>query len=89
MPTRWTLRLRTPAAAPRAATPGQLHGLACALLEGAGADHNHQTKPFAVSPLLTTDPTTQLTELRIGWLDDQHPCDLTPLARTRVRLGSQ
>ncbi|MFF4652618.1 CRISPR system precrRNA processing endoribonuclease RAMP protein Cas6 [Streptomyces sp. NPDC001380] len=88
MPARWTLRLHTPSPT-RPATPAQLHGLACALLEGAGADHAAQHKPFAVSPLLGADPSAGETELCLGWLDDSRAPDLEVLTGHRLRLGSQ
>lgn len=39
-------------------TPHQLHGLACTLLEGEGADHTGQDKPWTVWPLRVATPAT-------------------------------
>ncbi|MFF7976832.1 CRISPR system precrRNA processing endoribonuclease RAMP protein Cas6 [Streptomyces sp. NPDC007905] len=88
MPVRWTVRLHSPKAA-RHATPAQLHGLACALFEGAGADHTSQHKPFSTSPLLAADPRRGIAELCIGWLDDRTHPPLDVLVGHRIRLGSQ
>ncbi|MGW4031661.1 CRISPR system precrRNA processing endoribonuclease RAMP protein Cas6 [Streptomyces sp. NPDC004838] len=89
MPTTWTLRLRLTGASPYPPTPGQLNGLACSVTEHPGSDHTAQTKPFSISPLFhdTTDPTHHHWFLRIGWLDDTHPLDLTHLPGQRLRLG--
>ena len=56
MPHQWRLLLQpsSPAYTPRV-TPAQLHGLACALFEGAGTDHHRQNKPFRVTPLIHAD----------------------------------
>ncbi|ODA69273.1 CRISPR system precrRNA processing endoribonuclease RAMP protein Cas6 [Streptomyces sp. AVP053U2] len=87
MPARWTLTLtaETPI---RPATPAQLHGLACTLFEGTGADHTSQHKPFTVSPLLN-GPDPHTADLCLGWLDDTHPPPPTLPTTHRIRLGSQ
>ncbi|MFC8797293.1 CRISPR system precrRNA processing endoribonuclease RAMP protein Cas6 [Promicromonospora sp. NPDC057138] len=68
-------------------TPTQLHGLACALFESAGADHTALVKPFSVAPLLATPGNRAL--LTIGWLDDVRPPGLESITGRDVRLGSQ
>ncbi|MER6274451.1 CRISPR system precrRNA processing endoribonuclease RAMP protein Cas6 [Streptomyces sp900105755] len=88
MPVRWTIRLHAPTAA-RHATPAQLHGLACALFEGAGADHTSQHKPFSTSPLLAVDQRQGITELCVGWMDDRTIPPLDVLIGHQVRLGPQ
>ncbi|WP_405526738.1 CRISPR system precrRNA processing endoribonuclease RAMP protein Cas6 [Streptomyces canus] len=87
MPARWTLTLtcQTPI---RPATPAQLHGLACTLFEGTGADHTSHNKPFTVSPLLN-GPDPHTAELCLGWLDDTNPPPPTLPTTHRIRLGSQ
>jgi CRISPR-associated endoribonuclease Cas6 len=89
MPARWTLTLRAERpSAERPATPAQLHGLAAALLEGAGADHHAQHKPYSVSPLMAAGRSGTAV-LRLGWLPDSPRLDLAALTGLRVRLGSQ
>ncbi|WP_051745176.1 CRISPR system precrRNA processing endoribonuclease RAMP protein Cas6 [Streptomyces yerevanensis] len=93
MPTRWTLALTADRPdAEQPVTPAQLHGLAALLLEGTGADHHAQHKPYTVSPLLAT-PSPQSGRpgalLRLGWLPDTPRPDLTRLTGRTVRLGSQ
>jgi CRISPR-associated endoribonuclease Cas6 len=87
MPARWTLTL-TAQAPVRPATPAQLHGLACTLFEGIGADHTSQLKPFTVSPVLD-GPTPRTAELCLGWLDDTNPPPPTFPTTQRIRLGPQ
>ncbi|MFC7811766.1 CRISPR system precrRNA processing endoribonuclease RAMP protein Cas6 [Streptomyces olivaceus] len=87
MPARWTLTL-TSQHPIRPATPAQLHGLACTLFEGAGADHTSQRKPFTISPLLN-GPTPHTAELCLGWLDDTNPPPPTLPTTDHIRLGSQ
>lgn len=88
MPVRWTIRLHTTSTA-RYATPAQINGLACALFEGAGADHSSQNKPFSVSPLLAADTRRGVIELCAGWMDDYTIPPLDVLVGHRIRLGSQ
>ncbi|MER5182584.1 CRISPR system precrRNA processing endoribonuclease RAMP protein Cas6 [Streptomyces sp. NPDC002896] len=89
MPARWTLTLRAERpSVERAVTPAQLHGLTATLLEGAGADHHAQHKPYSVSPLLAADRTGRAI-LRLGWLQDSPRPDLVALTGLRVRLGAQ
>ncbi|MFG3384007.1 CRISPR system precrRNA processing endoribonuclease RAMP protein Cas6 [Streptomyces sp. NPDC047999] len=87
MPARWTLTL-TAEQPIRPATPAQLHGLACTLFEGFGADHTSQTKPFAISPLLN-NPDRHTADLCLGWLDDTNPPPPDLATTHRIRLGSQ
>ncbi|MFF3409368.1 CRISPR system precrRNA processing endoribonuclease RAMP protein Cas6 [Streptomyces sp. NPDC002742] len=87
MPTTWTLRLHHPSPSPYPVTPVQLNGLACTLTEHPDSDHTAQTKPFSVSPLFQDNSTTDHRILRIGWLDDGNPLDLTHLPGQRIRLG--
>jgi CRISPR-associated endoribonuclease Cas6 len=82
-------------------TPHQLHGLACTLLEGVGADHNGQDKPWTVWPLraagpTTSDPAAPLLSapsvplvLRLTWLPDDQPPPVSGLLPDQVRLGSR
>ncbi|CAL9381139.1 CRISPR system precrRNA processing endoribonuclease RAMP protein Cas6 [Streptomyces cellulosae] len=89
MPTRWTLRLHSDPT-PRYATPQQLHGLACALFEGAGADHTGQSKSFTTSPLLAGgQPSARFAELCLGWLDDTRVPAVEALTGRNIRLGAQ
>lgn len=94
MPHQWRLLLQpsSPAYTPRV-TPAQLHGLACALFEGAGADHHRQNKPFRVTPLIHADEgdgdPPSLAALHLGWLDDHTVPAMEKLTGTRVRLGAQ
>lgn len=71
----------------------QLHGLACALLEGAGADHEAQVKPFSVAPLLEAPDLPGHAFLRLGWLDDARVAGLRDHALDQIggalRTGSQ
>lgn len=79
MPTRWALTLRRERpSVERSVTPEQLHGLTAALLEGAGADHHAQHKPYLVSPLMAADRSGTAV-LRIGWLQDSLHPDLAAL----------
>lgn len=89
MPARWTLTLfaERPDTG-RAVSPAQLHGLAATLLEGAGADHRAQNKPYAITPLMATGEPGTAT-LRIGWLQDTPRPDLSLLIGQQVRLGAQ
>lgn len=87
MPVRWTLTLTSDHPV-RPASPAQLHGLACTLFEGSGADHTSQQKPFTVSPLLN-GPTPHTAELCLGWLDDTNPPPSSLPTSDRIRLGSQ
>ena len=64
-------------------TPDQLHGLACAVLEGEGAEHTAGVKDFTVWPL-REEPAGQI--LRITLLPDED-CRGRPI-RTPLRLGS-
>ncbi|GAA3916529.1 hypothetical protein GCM10023084_79640 [Streptomyces lacrimifluminis] len=90
MPTRWQLLLR-PADPTRTTQvpPAQLHGLACALLEGTTADHYSQTKPFSITPLVEVPQHPGHATLVLGWLDDRTTPPLDTLRGERVRLGSQ
>jgi CRISPR-associated endoribonuclease Cas6 len=65
-------------------TPDQLHGLACALLEGDGVDHDSGIKPFTVWPL-RQDPDGQVLRLTLLGNDDQSGRPIPD----RMRLGSQ
>jgi CRISPR-associated endoribonuclease Cas6 len=87
MPTTWTLRLHLPSPSPYAVTPAQLNGLACSLTEAPDSDHAAQTKPFSISPLFHDGSTADHRILRIGWLDDETPLDLTRLRGQRIRVG--
>jgi CRISPR-associated endoribonuclease Cas6 len=90
MPYQWRLLLQPSSATfQRQVTPAQLHGLTCALLEDAGADHHGQHKPFSVTPLLQAPEDAHLAELRLGWLDDEAVPPLEKLTGDRVRLGAQ
>lgn len=89
MPTRWHLHLAAERPSERPVPPAQLHGLAASLLEGQGSDHNAQQKPYSVSPLLASDRRPGMAVLRLGWLTDGCPLDLTALAGKRLRLGHQ
>lgn len=90
MPTRWQLLLHpTDPTRPTRVPPAQLHGLACRLLEGAGADHFAQTKPFSVTPLVEAPKAPGQAILALGWLDDQTTPPLDTLQGEQVRLGSQ
>lgn len=90
MPSRWKLLLR-PHDTTRTTQvpPTQLHGLACAILERAGADHTAQTKPFSVAPLFAAPDNSGRALLQLGWLDDGNPPGLDRLVGREVRLGSQ
>lgn len=71
-------------------TADRLHGLACALLEGEGADHTAGAKPFTVWPLRSTAPgrsglPAQLL-LRLNWLPDT-PVPANHQRRPELRLG--
>ncbi|MGV9921954.1 CRISPR system precrRNA processing endoribonuclease RAMP protein Cas6 [Streptomyces cellulosae] len=74
---------------PSRVTPAQLHGLACALLEGAGADHHGQTKPFSITPLLQAPHAPGHALLTLGWLDDQTVPPLEKRVGEQVRIGAQ
>ncbi|MGC5234464.1 CRISPR system precrRNA processing endoribonuclease RAMP protein Cas6 [Streptomyces albogriseolus] len=87
MPTLWTLRLHHDSASPYPVSPAQLHGLACKLLETPETDHTAQAKPFTISPLFEDPTHPSLRHLRLGWLADDHPLDLSPLRGQRLRLG--
>ncbi|MGW2320088.1 CRISPR system precrRNA processing endoribonuclease RAMP protein Cas6 [Streptomyces sp. NPDC001680] len=91
MPARWTLLLQAERPdAERPVLPAQLHGLAAHLLEGAGANHHAQHKPYTVSPLLAAPgPRGDTALLRLGWLPDTPRPDFTRLTGARVRLGAQ
>jgi CRISPR-associated endoribonuclease Cas6 len=91
MPTRWTLLLQAERPdAERPVSAAQLHGLAAHLLEGSGANHHAQHKPYAISPLLAAPgPSGANALLRLGWLPDTPRPDFTRLTRARVRLGAQ
>jgi CRISPR-associated endoribonuclease Cas6 len=89
MPARWTLTLRAERPTARTAvTPAQLHGLAATLLEGTGADHHAQHKPYTVTPLMATAQPATAT-LRLGWLQDTPRPHLTTVIGQRIRLGAQ
>lgn len=92
MPHQWRLLLQpsSPGYTPRV-TPAQLYGLACALFEGAGADHHRQNKPFRVTPLVHADDADapDMAELNLSWLDDREVPAVEKLRGTRVRLGAQ
>ncbi|MEV3952784.1 CRISPR system precrRNA processing endoribonuclease RAMP protein Cas6 [Streptomyces albogriseolus] len=90
MPTRWQFLLR-PTERTRTAPvpPAQLHGLACRLLEGAGAEHHGQIKPFAVLPLMEAPHVPGHALLGLGWLDDFAVPPLEKLVGEHIRLGSQ
>lgn len=75
-------------------TPHQLHGLACSLLEGEGADHTGQDKPWTVWPLRAAGVGDKGTAsvallLRLTWLPDDDPPLLAHPLPDRVRLGSR
>ncbi|MGW0084534.1 CRISPR system precrRNA processing endoribonuclease RAMP protein Cas6 [Streptomyces sp. NPDC003393] len=73
----------------RAWTPStrQLHGLACNLLEGEGADHTAQTKTFTVQPPTPAhEPSTRL-HLRASWYGTT-PVPEHALTTRLVRLGN-
>lgn len=90
MPQRWHLLLHPEHATRRQrATPAHLHGLACHLLEGAGADHHRQTKPFSVTPLVEATGAPRCATFTLGWLDDRTIPPLEKLVGEPVRLGSQ
>ncbi|MDT9692643.1 CRISPR system precrRNA processing endoribonuclease RAMP protein Cas6 [Streptomyces sp. P9(2023)] len=89
MPTTWHLHLRAERPVERQVTPAQLHGLACALLEGLGADHHGQTKPFSVTPLMQAPHAPGHALLTLGWLDDRTVPPLQKRAGEQVRLGGQ
>ncbi|MET7765233.1 CRISPR system precrRNA processing endoribonuclease RAMP protein Cas6 [Streptomyces sp. NPDC005393] len=90
MPRRWHLLLRPDdGTRPSRITPAQLHGLACALLEGAGADHHGQTKPFSITPLLQAPQAPGYALLTLGWLDDQTVPALEKRVGEQVRFGGQ
>ncbi|WP_411574817.1 CRISPR system precrRNA processing endoribonuclease RAMP protein Cas6 [Streptomyces fradiae] len=90
MPQRWRLLLR-PDDDTRASriAPAQLHGLACTLLEGGGADHHGQTKPFSITPLVQAPHLPGHALLTLGWLDDTTMPPLRNLPGERIRLGGQ
>jgi hypothetical protein len=67
MPTLIELRLK--ATWPVRPDTRQLHGLACALFEGDGADHEGHDKPFAVWPLSPGGAPDEW-EWRAAWLPD-------------------
>jgi CRISPR-associated endoribonuclease Cas6 len=87
MPTLIEAQLR----AERALRPDtrQLHGLACALFEGAGAaGHDGQEKPFAVWPLLPAPgPPDQAWAFCAAWLAAGPP-PAGVVAPAQIRLGS-
>jgi hypothetical protein len=65
----------------------QLHGLACALFEGEGADHFGHEKPFAVWPVASAPAgSAHEWEWRAAWLPDQLP-PANALAPDQLRLG--
>ncbi|WP_217130045.1 CRISPR system precrRNA processing endoribonuclease RAMP protein Cas6 [Streptomyces sp. AC558_RSS880] len=90
MPQRWHLLLRPDQATRRKhVLPAHLHGLACQLLEGAGADHHGQVKPFSVTPLVEAPDAPGCAAFTLGWLDDRTMPPLEKLVGEQVRLGSQ
>ena len=78
-------------------TPHQLHGLACTLLEGDGADHTGQNKPWTVWPLRAApastvrsrEPGREPLVLRMTWLPDDDPPLVAGALPDQVRLGSR
>jgi hypothetical protein len=65
----------------------QLHGLACALFEGEGADHLGQDKPFSIWPLRQAPPgAAHDWELHAAWLRPGPP-PATVLTPETLRLG--
>jgi hypothetical protein len=60
----------------------QLHGLACALFEGDGAEHFGPDKPFAVWPVRpAADDSAHDWDWRAAWLPGELPPDAaSPLA---------
>lgn len=65
----------------------QLHGLACALFEGEGADHLGQDKPFAIWPLYQAPPgSVHEWEVRAAWLRAGPP-PATVITPEKIRLG--
>lgn len=85
MPTAIDLDLR--ARSKVSALPDRLHGMACALFEGSGADHTAEDKPFTVWPLRKDDPDDDRWLLRLNWLPDDPPPQGLPAPR-HLRLGS-
>jgi CRISPR-associated endoribonuclease Cas6 len=65
----------------------QLHGLACALFEGASENHFGPDKPFAVWPLSPASPDSgDDWQWRAAWLPAALP-PATALAPEKLRLG--
>jgi CRISPR-associated endoribonuclease Cas6 len=90
MPRRWHIVLRPDnGTRPSRITPAQLHGLACALLEGHGADHHGQSKPFSITPLMQAPHAPGRALLTLGWLDDHTVPPLEQRIGEQVRLGGQ
>ena len=71
----WTVRPDT----------GYLHGLACALFEGDGADHEGQRKPWTTWPL-RPGASPEEWEWRAAWLPDTIP-PASALAVDVLRVG--
>ncbi|KUJ38383.1 hypothetical protein ADL25_24490 [Streptomyces sp. NRRL F-5122] len=90
MPQRWHLLLRPDdGTRPSRVAPAHLHGLACALLEGLGADHHGQTKPFSITPLMQAPHAPGRALLTLGWLNDGTVPRLEEWVGEQVRLGGQ
>lgn len=82
MPTAIELRLK--ASWPIRPDTKQLHGLACALFEGAGSNHYSQEKPFSVSPLVPVSADNW--DWQAAWLRDELP-PASVLAPEKIRVG--
>lgn len=72
MPLRWRLRLADPVPP---ASPAQVHGLACRLLEDPHAPHTAQLKPFSAAGPYPDGPGAD-PALEVTWLDDARVPDV-------------
>jgi CRISPR-associated endoribonuclease Cas6 len=91
MPTRFVLELEPDRGGPavREPTPGQVHGLACALLDRDSAAHRAQEKPWAAWPV-DVEQDDGRARWSLHWLRDDcaAPTDRLGVG-SRVRLGGR